>query len=104
MADDLDYQPDLVSVSDDDGKEYTFEILDRIETDDGRYVALVEYFEDPEAMLNDDGDVMVLKVLEEDGESYLTQIEDENELLEISDIFEKRFAEMYEDDEETDET
>ena len=100
----MDYQPDLVSVSDDDGNEYTFEILDRIETDDGRYVALVEYFEDPEAMLNDDGDVMVLKVLEEDGESYLAQIEDENELLEISDIFEKRFAEMYEDDEETDET
>ena len=28
-----DYNPDIVTLSDDDGKEYTFEVLDAIETD-----------------------------------------------------------------------
>ena len=30
-----DYDPDIVTVVDEDGKEHQFEILDRIETDDG---------------------------------------------------------------------
>ena len=31
----LEYNPDLVTLADDDGKEYTFEVLDAIETDMG---------------------------------------------------------------------
>ena len=34
-----EYDPDIVTLSDDDGKEYTFEVLDAIETDTGRYLA-----------------------------------------------------------------
>ena len=33
-----EYNPDIVTLSDDDGKEYTFEVLDAIETDTGRYL------------------------------------------------------------------
>ena len=34
-----EYDPDIVSVVDEAGKEHMFEELDRIETDKGRYVA-----------------------------------------------------------------
>ena len=36
-----EYDPDIVSVVDENGKEHIFEELDRIETDTGRYVALL---------------------------------------------------------------
>ena len=36
-----EYGNDLVSVLDDEGNEHQFEVLDAIETDDGRYVALL---------------------------------------------------------------
>jgi len=88
---------DIVSVVDDDGKEHIFEELDRIETDDGnRYVALIPVYDDEVQILDDDGDVLILKVLEEKGETYLVQIEDEKEFNEIGNIFEDRLIEKYE--------
>ena len=36
---DENYNPDIVSVVDEDGVEHTFEELDRIETDDARYLS-----------------------------------------------------------------
>ena len=98
MNEEFDYTPDLVSVSDDDGNEYNFEVLDRIETDDGRYVAVVEYFDDPQEMLMNDSEVIILKVAEENGETYLTQIDDEEVYAEVSDLFEERLANLYEDE------
>ncbi len=100
MSEEFDYAPEIVSVSDDDGNSYDFEVLDRVETDDGRYVALVEFFEDPEEILRNDSEVLILKVSEEDGETYLSQIEDEEEYAEISDIFEERLSSLYYDEED----
>lgn len=95
-----EYNPDLVTVMDDDGNEHVFEELDRIETDTARYVALLPYFENAEDMLEDDGEVIVLKVSEEDGETYLVQIDDDNEYEEISAIFEERLAELFNGEDE----
>ena len=95
-----EYNPDLVTVMDDDGNEHVFEELDRIETDTARYVALLPYFENAEDMLEDDGEIIVLKVTEEDGETYLVQIEDDNEYEEISAIFEERLAELFDGEDE----
>lgn len=95
-----EYNPDLVTVMDDDGNEHVFEELDRIETDTARYVALLPYFENAEDMLEDDGEVIVLKVSEEDGETYLVQIDDDNEYEEISAIFEERLAELFSGEDE----
>lgn len=78
MSEELNMDMDIVSVVDDDGVEHIFEELDRIETDDGnRYVALIPVYDDEVEILDDDGDVLILKVIEENGEVYLTQIEDE---------------------------
>ena len=92
---------DIVTVVDDDGVEHLFEELDRIETDDGkRYVALLPIYDEKEDILDDDGDVLILQVIEEDGESYLVQIEDEKEFNEIGNIFEDRLIELYEAEEQ----
>lgn len=88
---------DIVSVTDEDGVEHIFEELDRIETDDGKkYVALIPVYDDEEEILDSDGDVLILKVIEENGENYLVQIEDEKEFNEIGNIFEDRLIEKYE--------
>lgn len=103
MEDEIFSENDLVTVIDDDGKEHMFEELDRIELDNGnRYVALIPVYDDDIAILDDDGDVLILKVIEENGENYLIQIEDEDEFNEIGNIFEDRLIAKYEEEEESD--
>ena len=90
----------MVSVADEDGVEHTFEELDRIETDDARYVALLPVYDEAEDILDDDGELIILKVNEEDGETYLEPIEDEDEFNEIGSIFEERLSDLFDIHEE----
>lgn len=92
---DENYNPDIVSVVDEDGTEHIFEELDRIETDDARYVALLPVYSEAEEILEDDGELIILKVSEEDGETYLEPIEDEDEFNEIGSIFEERLSDLF---------
>ena len=97
MSEELNMDMDIVSVVDDDGKEHLFEEIDRIELDDDRrYVALVPIYEDEADLLEDDGDVLILKVIEEKGETYLVQIDDDAEFNEVGNIIEDRLIEKYE--------
>ena len=89
-----EYNPDIISLEDDDGKEYTFEVLDRIETDDARYVALLPVYDDPKKMLDDNGELVILKVAEEDGEEYFEDIEDDDEYNMIVDAFTDRLQDI----------
>ncbi len=96
-----DYNPDLVSVIDEDGVEHVFEELDRIETDDGRFIALLPVYDDATEILDDDGELIILSVNEdESGEIYLEPIEDEKKFYEIGKIFEERLQDLFEFDEE----
>ncbi len=95
-----EYNPDIVSVIDEDGKEHVFEELDRIETDDGKYVALLPLYDDPQESVEESGEFLILRVNEENGETYLEPIEDEDEFNELGEIFEERLAEIFEFDEE----
>ena len=91
----------IVSVVDEEGVEHTFEELDRIETDDGRYIALLPIYKEAEEILDGDGELIILSVVEdEDGETYLEPIEDEALFNEIGDIFEERLADYFEFDKE----
>lgn len=103
MADNFnnEYNPDLISVIDEEGVQHTFEELDRIETDDGRYVALLPVYDEAEEILDDCGELIILSVVEdEDGETYLEPIEDEKLFNEIGKIFEERLEDLFEFDEE----
>ena len=95
-----EYGPDIVSVVDEDGVEHTFEELDRIETDDARYVALTPVYDEAQDILDDDGELIILRVVEEDGETYLEPIEDDDEFDEIGKIFEDRLREAFEFDDD----
>ena len=93
-----DYNPDLITLSDDDGKEYTFEVLDAIETDAGRYLAMLPTFDDPQKMLEDSGELVIVKVGEEDGEEYYYEIEDDDEYETVADAFVDRREDFFEID------
>ena len=96
-----EYNPDIVSVVDEEGKEHVFEELDRIETDKGRYVALLPMYDDPQEMLEDDGELIILKVEEdEDGDTYLCPIEDEEEFNEVGEAFEERLSDIFDFEDE----
>lgn len=92
-----DYGNDIVTVVDDDGVEHQFEVLDRIETDDNKkYIALTAVYDNPEDMLDDSGELIILRVVEEDDETVLEPIEDDDEFDEIGGIFQERLSEMFE--------
>ncbi|MBO5322091.1 MAG: DUF1292 domain-containing protein [Clostridia bacterium] len=94
----LEYNPDLVTLADDEGKEYNFEVLDAIETDMGRYLALLPTFDDPKEMLDDSGELVIVKVMEEDGEEYFCEIEDDDEYETVADAFVDRLEDFFEID------
>lgn len=96
------YGPDIVTVIDEDGVEHEFEVLDRIETDDSKYVAMIPVYSGEEELLDDSGELIILRVIEENDDTVLEPIEDEDEFNEIGQIFEERLSEMFdfENDEE----
>lgn len=90
------YEPDILSVTDDNGNEILFELLERYETEDNVYVAITEYHDDAEEIVEADFEVIILKVVEEDGEEYLAEIEDEDEYEQVSDILMAKVEKNYE--------
>ncbi len=95
-----EFNPDIVTLSDDDGKEYTFEILDAIEDDENRYLALLPIYEDPQKILDDSGELVIVKVEEENGEEFFSEIEDDEEYEMVADAFIDRLQDAFEIEEE----
>ncbi len=90
-----EFNPDIVSVIDEDGVEHIFEELDRIETENGRFVALLPVYDEAEDIIDDDGEIIILQVDEEDGETFLCPIEDEKIFNEVGEIFEDRLKDLF---------
>lgn len=90
------YGNSLVSVLDDEGNEHQFELLDAIETDEGRYVALLPIYTEAEAALEDDGELVILEVVNDNGDDLLVPIEDDEVFEAIADAFQERLEEYYE--------
>ena len=81
------YEPDLLSVTDEDGNEIVFELLEKYETDDDVYVAITEYHDVAEEIVEADYEVIILKVVnDENGDEYLEEIQDDIEYEQVSDI------------------
>ncbi|MDR3644922.1 MAG: DUF1292 domain-containing protein [Clostridia bacterium] len=91
----------IISLLDEDGNEQEFEHLASLEYNGADYVALVPYFENPEDLIEDDGELVILKIVEEDGEEMLSAIEDEEEFDNVSQQFEKLLEDDYEIEDET---
>ena len=82
-----------------EGKEYTFEVLDAIEFEMGRYLALLPVYDDPQQQLEDSGELVIVKVGEENGEEYFYEIEDDDEYETVADAFVDRLQDLFEIDE-----
>ncbi|MBQ8077971.1 MAG: DUF1292 domain-containing protein [Eubacterium sp.] len=91
------YEPDIISVTDENGNEILFELLERYETDDNVYVAITEYRDDDEEIVEADFEVVILKVVEdENGDEYLEEIQNDMEYEQVSDILMAKVEEKYE--------
>lgn len=100
--DENEMAPDLISLVDEEGTEYMFEILDSYDMDDHQYIAVAPYHENAEDTIEDSGELTILKTVEEDGEEpYLVPIDNEDEFNRISEIFIKRLEEYYDIIDET---
>ena len=87
-----DFGADIVSVVDEDGKEHVFEELDRVELDSGTYVALAPLVGEADADEDDDDELILLRVEEEDGEVFLSILEDEAEFDAVGKVFSERLG------------
>ena len=84
---------DFLTIADEDGNEYELEVLSTLEYNGETYLAVIP------AGLGEEEDleVSILKSIEEDGESILSAIEDEQELEAVYDLI---MDSLYEEDEE----
>ena len=89
-----EYGPDFVSITDEDGNEFELEHLGTLEHNGCVYMAFV-----PADMDEDDEDfgLILLKVIEQNGEELLADIDDQQEL---DAVYEKFMEEIFDDEEE----
>jgi len=85
-----DFGNDIVSVVDEDGKEHIFEELDRVELPNGTFVALAPLVGEEDE--DGDDELILLRVEEEDGETYLSILEDEAEFDAVGKVFSERLG------------
>ena len=89
------YGSDFMTIVDEDGTEFELEILTTLEYNGATYLAVIPAVDAEEEA---DLEVSILKsVEEEDGESVLCAIEDEQELQAVYDLI---MEQLYEEDEE----
>ena len=95
-----EYEADLITLLDDDGKEHEFEIIDEIENDEGHYIALVPTIQDPDNLSVEPDTYYIFEIVEDEGEEQLMEVEDDETLDKLAEIFESRFnADFYGDEE-----
>lgn len=96
----------LITLLDENGNEKEFEHLATLEYENTRYVALVPAFQQPEELIESDGDLVILKIVPgENGEDILATIDDDDEFQAVSEKFEEALENEYEiiDDDNYDE-
>lgn len=80
-----EYGSDFIVITDEEGNEYELEHLDTIEDNDDIYMAFLPVVADEES--EEANKMIILKVVEENGEEMFESIEDESELERIYEIF-----------------
>lgn len=85
---------DFITIVDEDGTEYELEVLSTLEYNGETYMAVIPASEGGEEV---DLEVSILKSVEEDGESILCAIEDEEELQAVYDLI---MDQLYEEEAE----
>ena len=98
--DEMDFAPDILSLTDEEGKEHKFEILGETDHEGDHYIALLPAGELSD--LDSDGEIVILKSVfdeELDEEVYYPE-EDEDRLLAVYNAFQELFSDMFDFEEE----
>ena len=90
-------KPDLLTLEDEDGQEVTFEVIDATEVNGTRYLAVIPYQEDP-ASLQEDAELILMRIGTDDDGEYMDIVDDDEELLTVGKVFEERLRAMYDID------
>lgn len=87
---------DYVVLTDEEGNEVEFEHIDTVELSGETYMAFIP----AELALEEEAEVVILKVIEEDGEEILASVDDEEEADRVYDIVIRRIEDLAEEDTE----
>ena len=68
-----EYQPDLMTLEDEDGNEVEFEHIDTVEYNGVTYLAFIP----AEISIEEDAEVVIMQIVEENGEELLEAVEDD---------------------------
>lgn len=82
-----------VVLTDEDGNEKEFEHIDTVEMNGETYMAFIP----ADLKVEEEAEVVILKVVEEDGEEILASVEDDEEADQVFDLVMDRIEDMYED-------
>jgi len=85
-----DFGNDFVTISDEDGNDFVLEHVDTLEFEEEFYMALLPTDIDED---HENFGLVILKVINEDGEELLSTIDDEELLDTVYDMFMDRFTE-----------
>ncbi len=96
------YESNLISLLDDEGNEYEFEIIEELDYQDRHYYALMPLFDMPDDEQEDSENVYMIfeDIIDENGEPQLAEIDDEALLDTLAEMFEEKFDEALEDDDD----
>jgi uncharacterized protein YrzB (UPF0473 family) len=84
----------FVTLTDDDGEEQTFQLVQTVELNGNSYGVLVAEYDEEEVTEpsedeeDDEGEIVILRIVKEDGEEYFEEIEDEAEFQKVIDHLE----------------
>ncbi|MBE6596218.1 MAG: DUF1292 domain-containing protein [Ruminococcaceae bacterium] len=81
---------DIITLTDEDGKEIDFEIVGEYEKDGQRYFAMIPLDEENEN--SEMTEYVILKLAVEDGEEVLVTVDDDDELDDVADYFDDYFS------------
>lgn len=94
-----DFGNNYVVLTDEDGNDKEFEHIDTVEMNGETYMAFIP----ADLKVDEEAEVVILKVVEEDGEEILASVEDDDEADRIFELVMDRVEDIYEDDDGPDE-
>jgi len=87
----VNHEDNVITLTDDDGKEHDFTVIDIIEVNDAEYAILLPVAKDDEKQENE---AIILKITkDEDGNEVLVDIEDDDEWEEVADAWSQMIEE-----------
>lgn len=86
---------DYVVLTDEEGNEVEFEHIDTVEVDGETYMAFIP----AELAVDEEAEVVILKVVEENGDEILASVDDDAEADKVFEIVMQRVEDMYEEEE-----